>query len=229
VLLVLLAGVGVVFPGAGQTPSPGARANPLADTLPFRHGNHEGLACTSCHGMEPDHGTVTVRSIEDCQSCHHAPPTAGDCAACHTVDEVEGSVHRLTRSFRPTVAEATERIVPFRHGDHRESSCGTCHTRRPLLDAAELDCSTCHQDHHAPRTACLDCHRPAPEEAHDRSVHLGCGGAGCHTEVPVEFTLEGRDACSWCHTEMVDHEPDQACASCHILPPLRLRGGETPP
>lgn len=192
------------------------------DTLRFWHSQHRGVECTECHSMRERHGAVTVTSLRDCRSCHHAEPVATACLGCHD----EGAVRRLT----PTVSRVMDiqvgrldrprRSLPFDHADHLGYDCQQCHTRGLALSAAGLDCAQCHEEHHQAQVSCMSCHPSPAGDAHGLDAHLTCTGAGCHTAPPatVQAIPRTRDFCLACHQDLVEHQPGRNCVTCHALP-----------
>jgi nitrate/TMAO reductase-like tetraheme cytochrome c subunit len=207
--------------------APTARSTPQAagDTdRPFRHGTHRTLDCASCHDSSDAHGELTVDAPVDCASCHHTTQVVDDCASCHApVERVERPrpIANWAMTFS-TGLEAT-RQIPFVHSVHEDSECADCHTDGIEQPVATDACAGCHVEHHAdPVAQCVTCHEPPPDDAHDVASHLGCGGAGCHTDLPFELApRQGREGCISCHTDLVDHEPEGACVTCHQLPAPR--------
>ena len=218
--------------GSSTTRSPdAATALPLPvvlvqepDTV-FRHQDHARVECLTCHTVDPVHGEVRVRTLSDCRSCHHQPPLAADCARCHTPADVPTATYSLPRSLELSVGVARERPLPFQHSDHPDVACVRCHTDGLALSAAEVDCASCHEEHHSPEARCAGCHLQALETPpHPLEVHVGCGGAGCHSELPFEGVPRTRNFCVTCHEQQEDHRPGQPCANCHLLPRPRQGG-----
>ena len=213
-VVVLICGV---FAG-----SQGLRA--AQDTMSsFRHVQHEEVQCLACHRMETTHGASTIRTVEDCRSCHHTEQAVRECGACHVELVAQDQVFTLSRTFTLSVeAEATERELPFRHSPHESLTCMQCHDEGPTLAVPELDCQSCHEEHHSVSvTGCLSCHQEPPSEAHALVVHSTCSGSGCHEDVPVGSSPRNRVGCLWCHQEQTEHEPEAECVSCHLMPPPR--------
>ncbi|MFQ5536314.1 MAG: hypothetical protein ACE5GJ_02565 [Gemmatimonadota bacterium] len=107
--------------------------------LPFRHPDHEDLACGECHtdGLE-----LSARDV-DCLACHedHHEPDV-DCTACHV--------------------PAPEGAHP-REASHLTCTGAGCHVDPPLQVSeirARQVCLSCHQDEsdHKPGEECVDCH-----------------------------------------------------------------------
>jgi len=204
----------------------------------FLHEDHTTEGCVSCHAAAGgDHGELTVRTASDCRTCHHLDDGAPECAACHAGAEPGGvglsRAVALELGVRP---EPMLREIAFSHETHEAEDCATCHT--PSLtratDAAASDCRSCHVEHHEAAQQCSSCHVPAPDAEHPRErVHRGCGGAGCHTEVPgpIELRLRERATCVGCHqVQSADHyEATPDCASCHLLPPAHAGTPGAPP
>jgi hypothetical protein len=208
-----------------SAPDAGSAALPLPDVvrqLPdtvFRHEDHRSVDCLSCHTVDPVHGAVRVRTLSDCRSCHHRAPLVASCASCHSGAEVPAGTYTLPRTLELSVGPQPERLLPFLHSDHGSVGCASCHTEGLALSAAAVSCGTCHQEHHLAEARCASCHLPVLETPpHAVEVHVGCGGAGCHQELPFEGVPRTRALCVACHQDMEDHRTGQPCTNCHLLP-----------
>jgi hypothetical protein len=180
----------------------------------FSHRRHRALECTACHTSEGEHGALRVRTITDCQSCHHAPERQSACASCHTAAELRAP-RAVTTTMRMSVWNAPrQRALPFPHERHSSVTCTTCHTT-PVTLAAARDCASCHQQHHVVEATCRTCHTPSPRAQHTREAHLGCAGSGCHTLQGTVALAPVRNVCLTCHQDMVNHNPGRQCAACH--------------
>jgi hypothetical protein len=190
-----------------------------APAIEMSHLRHRDVQCSACHAASPTHGAVTVTTLRDCRECHHTPPVSASCGNCHGERELRQSRSSVRTPIRLSVGPARERALPFSHARHESVSCASCH-REPLTMRATVSCDGCHQEHHRPTTRCMDCHVRPPATAHTADVHLGCGGAGCHTAVPAQLRSvpRTRNFCLACHQDMVTHEPGGNCAECHRLP-----------
>jgi len=188
----------------------------------FRHADHPGVSCLDCHGTDESHGQVRVTSLSDCRSCHHTAPVSANCQTCHA-SAPSGDIE-VSRTLSFTVAEAVERELPFDHGAHEGILCAECHTGGESLSAESLSCQTCHTEHHRTEgVRCAACHAPVPAAAHPSGqVHVGCTGAGCHSDPPIAGLAAGlprtRDFCLSCHVDQVDHRAGTGCAECHQVP-----------
>lgn len=179
----------------------------------FSHRRHRAVDCTACHSSAERHGGLVVKTVRDCQSCHHAPERQAECATCHTTQEVRGA--------RPIPAIVTlsvwrtprERRLPFAHERHTSVTCTTCHTT-PVTLAPTRGCESCHDQHHTVEASCRDCHQ-SPKAAHTREVHLGCAGSGCHTLAGTVALQPARNVCLTCHQDLVNHNPGRQCGQCH--------------
>ncbi len=215
---------GSVADGA-TTPAPLA----LPARLGFDHDDHAGVACAACHGESSAHGTLKLRDIEGCRSCHHTPPESSNCTRCHLVDEVRGISVEVTRSLDIHVGslDGPRRTIGFDHAKHWETDCAVCHTGGSDLGTAPgADCSGCHLNHHDPTADCSACHAAPAAGAHTRAVHMGCGGTGCHDPLPegIRDVPRTRQLCLACHRDRAEHEPDRNCVDCHVLPPVPTPG-----
>ena len=205
---------------------------------PFSHRRHRGVECSACHQSTGDkHGRLIVNTPRECQSCHHANNRTGvqaadaggrniTCATCHQPSEL-GRETKVPATMKLAVSGQTRtRELPFRHAQHRDEACGTCHTEAVTL-APTKECSSCHAPHHEADATCRSCHE-AGRQAHTVEAHLGCGGAGCHDQARLtEGLRETRNVCMTCHQEMLNHKPGRECATCHQVRWLAGRGGRT--
>ena len=209
---------GVVLAGGFQQAS---AAQDVMST--FRHVQHEEVQCLACHRMETTHGASTIRTVEDCRSCHHTEQAVRECGACHVDLLAQDQVFTVSRTFTLSVeVRAAERELPFRHGQHETVTCVQCHGTGPTLALPDLDCQSCHEEHHAVSVSgCLGCHQEPASEVHALVVHATCSGSGCHEAVPVGSAPRHRVGCLWCHQEQTDHEPEDECVNCHLLPAPR--------
>lgn len=194
----------------------------------FTHDEHTTVDCVSCHTADgSEHGELVVRTAGDCRQCHHLADDAPTCATCHEGAEPGGSgIVRTLRLDLTVLDRLAYRDVPFSHDTHASEDCATCHLPSLTRTADAEDCQSCHVEHHEAALECNSCHVPAPTEKHPvAQVHLGCGGAGCHTDAPapIDERLRDRSTCLTCHGEQaIDHyEPATGCAQCHLLPPPR--------
>ena len=190
-----------------------------SDSVAFSHAIHRGLTCTACHSASgPSHGTVMLKSLRDCQQCHHETTVRklgggmDACAHCH--ERATLPARSLTVAVRTSAATATRmRELPFAHATHANVSCTQCHTT-PVTLAASVQCSECHADHHDAARDCRTCH--AAYDAHvGQQVHTGCSGSGCHTDRAVLALTAARNVCLSCHTKQADHKPGRDCGTCH--------------
>jgi hypothetical protein len=184
----------------------------------FDHLRHRELQCTECHSVSDAHGTVTVRTPRDCQSCHHSPQVIqGGCQRCHGPQEIEvASAISLSMRFEASGATRT-RTAAFDHRAHQEVACAACHGETVTM-VAGVTCETCHDEHHRPTAQCADCHGEPPQDAHTLAVHTeGCAGSGCHSDATYGRLTVGRETCLACHSGLADHEAGQACAGCHRI------------
>lgn len=197
----------------------------------FDHEEHTTVECVSCHTPDgSEHGQLTVITASDCRQCHHLDEGAPECATCHAGAEPGGSgIVRPMILDLSVLDRATERSVPFSHAEHADEECATCHLPSLTRTAEAEDCQSCHVEHHQATESCNSCHVQAPDEEHPLDqVHLGCGGVGCHTAspAPLDQRLRDRATCLTCHqAQAEDHyDPEEACSSCHLLPPAHAGG-----
>ncbi|MHB0947882.1 MAG: NapC/NirT family cytochrome c [Gemmatimonadaceae bacterium] len=206
---------------AGAAPHGRTASAAPADTVPFRHVRHRDVQCTSCHSSKTKHGAVMVKTMTDCQSCHHQPVTVAKgrdaCQQCH-----RGALARripvqqaFAVSARPAGKPTPTRPLTFTHQQHGTVQCQQCHST-PITLAVTKTCTSCHQDHHQVERNCRSCHStPSPRTVHQRTAHLGCAGSGCHTDQAAINLPARRNVCLACHQTMVTHKPNRECAQCH--------------
>ncbi len=217
---------------SAATMAPAAPAK--ADSAPFRHARHRKVECTSCHSSKTKHGEVMVRTMTDCQSCHHKPATVAQgmtaCQQCHQGARARGITVRqpFKVSARPAGNPTPVRPLTFNHQQHGKVQCQQCHST-PTTLAVTKTCTSCHQDHHQVERSCRSCHStPSPRTVHQRTAHLGCAGSGCHTDQAAINLPARRNVCLACHQTMVTHKPNRECAQCHQVNwnPTARRVGE---
>lgn len=205
----------------GGEPIRPVEASGRQDTTEFRHADHRGVSCRTCHPSEERHGGLVVTRPEDCLQCHHGdrgdrPPA---CSRCHVTDDLRGTTHRVRRDMQLSVGTVVGRQLPFDHEPHRRIACGDCHREGATLSTEGLSCAGCHEDHHALESECMACHHEPPEDAHPvQEVHVTCSGSGCHGTLPFRRMPRSRTACLGCHQDLVDHRPDRPCTECHVMP-----------
>lgn len=187
----------------------------------FEHSAHEELTCLTCHTTSAGHGGLTFQQPRGCQICHHQAPARSECAECHVdAEELPGVTAELTIHPVPG-AEAVHRTAEFAHPTHADLACVECHTTPVTLAPTEevVTCASCHEKHHAADVTCAGCHTAdeGVEEAHapPAPAHEAC--AACHTPSTISAMAPDRSFCLTCHQEQLDHEPDGACTSCHLL------------
>ncbi len=101
---------------------------------PFSHNVHtvgQDIECKTCHSNARQHGEL-VLTAQQCNSCHHRPPAADNCASCHQTE------------------------TAFYAGTYRGED-----TPDYMFDA-EIPCADCHVSNNQVRrpdaAICLDCH-----------------------------------------------------------------------
>lgn len=196
---------------------------PIPQTLDFRHSDHPGVDCASCHESSEEHGAVTVTTVTDCRSCHHQGEAlaAGGCASCHEASDTPADPYPIEQRMTFSTGSAVDRALPFDHADHSGEDCASCHTDGGLdLTAESVDCASCHETHHEVTNDCMSCHIDTGPELHPvAQAHVTCSGAGCHQETPFDGVPRERTVCLVCHQDRVDHRPEGDCAECHALGP----------
>jgi hypothetical protein len=195
---------------------------PVAPNVVFRHARHNAVECKSCHVSDQRHGATTVRRLQDCRSCHHTEAKAANCLSCHRVEELRAVNSTVQRTFDIQVGsiDRPTRTLPFEHAAHITADCRTCHTGGTAMVPSQAGCVGCHEQHHRPTANCRTCHETPKQGVHDREVHLGCGGVGCH-EAATATILEAprtRPLCITCHIDRGTNHRIGNCADCHILP-----------
>lgn len=215
------------LPTAEPSTSPPSGPVVGADTTEFRHGDHRGVSCVTCHPSEESHGGLAVTRREDCLQCHHRAAEAPACTRCHASADLRGTRYPVRRSLQLSVGTVRERSLPFEHGEHGDAACADCHTGGPELSAGSVSCADCHEEHHRLDSDCMACHADPPGDAHTVEVaHVTCAGSGCHTSLPFPRVPRSRPACLTCHQDLVDHRPGRPCVECHVLPDREpQRGG----
>lgn len=216
-LVIRLASVGDVSAIIATALPPQTRAT--GDTLKFSHATHRTLRCASCHSTTgPTHGSVTLRSVTDCQRCHHETTVralgGGEqaCTRCHERSSLP-SRPQVVQVHTSVSTTTTTRTLPFAHATHAGVACAQCHTT-PVTLAATANCASCHTDHHAAQRTCMTCHN-AYDAHRGREVHLGCAGSGCHTDRATLALGATRNVCLSCHVRQADHKVGRECGTCH--------------
>lgn len=187
----------------------------------FEHSVHQKLTCVTCHTTSEGHGGLTFQQPRGCQICHHRAPARSECAECHEdAESLPGVTAELT--IHPVSdAEAIHRTAEFAHPNHAELACVECHTTPVTLEPIEdvATCASCHEQHHAADVTCAGCHTADArvEQAHapPSPAHEAC--AACHTPSTISAMAPDREFCLACHEDQVEHEPDGACTTCHLL------------
>lgn len=152
-------------------------------------------------------------------------------------------VHRREVDAPPT--PAPQDTTRFRHTDHREMDCRTCHrTGEPGVTTDPRWCQDCHHTEPVSRP-CETCHRADEYRARlldasrtlrfsvsDSAVrrtlpfrhepHAGLECSRCHTDPPA-LSAAGAD-CAACHEE--HHEEDAGCTACHVEAPAEAHPTE---
>lgn len=182
-----------------------------ADTL-FDHARHKSVACTACHSSDRTHGAVTIRSVTECQACHHAKDgKAGICEACHAASELTATRTIPTRLRITRRDQPIERSLAFEHTQHVSRACADCH-EDGVAKRVRTTCAECHTDHHRPAANCASCHGDA-KGTHDRASHVSC--ASCHEGAGTAALPPSRMVCLACHPAQRDHKPTGDCGECH--------------
>jgi nitrate/TMAO reductase-like tetraheme cytochrome c subunit len=211
-----------IHPVALQQPPSQLPAERLGGS-PFNHARHRQLKCESCHNSTQTHGAVVIKSAAQCQSCHHGNQAiAANCASCHQPGEYANRAYPMNQRFTFSTS-IKQRTANFNHQPHSRVACAQCHRDTLTRSAANLQCNACHADHHKATETCMSCHPTPKAGVHNRNVHVGCGGSGCHSKLPQQIlnVPRTRPLCLSCHQNMVNHKPGGNCADCHKLPAPR--------
>ena len=124
-------------------------------TIDFKHGVHQGVACSTCHQAPAIAPPDSVRTCTACHDQHH--DARRDCSTCHA------------RAQTPTA-----------HSRVTHTGCDACHTpsRIAKLSPNRAFCVTCHtaQRNHQPNGECATCHFLATPDAY--RAQLMRAGAG---------------------------------------------------
>lgn len=117
-------------------------------SLPFSHGEHDTIACGSCHSGAPDLSAADV-ACADCHEEHHRADVR--CASCHR--EAPEDAHPLAAHATCTGSGCHERAAD-------------ANARRLLTASSRSVCLACHQEleDHRPGERCARCHLMPPVE-----------------------------------------------------------------
>jgi hypothetical protein len=200
--------------------------------------------CVTCHDVLTFEDMIAA---DDCFECHtggnpaiiegrhHAtsPAVAGDCGACHSVDQAQldcASCHSAqpVKDGKAAMHHASDTATA------PGAACTECHA---TVDVSNVSCASCHATqpefngglamHHATdiyqQGLCMTCHVGA------ESAVIDC--AGCHVDpsnpAPIserhhKSTFAETAACTDCHTAVNTTELD--CELCHAQKPAALSG-----
>ena len=194
----------------------GARRAPGGGGVRFSHGDHRGQACSACHSSRVQHGQLLIRSVADCQCCHHVGPGREQCATCHDTAALGRAALETQQSFKLAADQVTvTRRLPFEHQRHASVACVHCHTSSPARAPDGAQCGACHVNHHTATANCVACHGGANALArHTVSAHASCSSASCHGARAANLPAS-REMCLMCHTTQTRHAPGKVCEQCH--------------
>jgi hypothetical protein len=199
---------------ASFAPAPRPAPQALPHDSTFLHSRHKSITCTDCHGTGTTHGGLKFTPPEGCQACHHGATQRTTCVTCHTTTPAAPYPEAVTFviSARPN---PVTRTIDFAHARHGAFECVRCHSN-DVKRSVPATCTTCHAEHHGTTADCATCH-PTARTGHDRTVHEGCAGSGCHTDPRMAALPASRALCIVCHQEQRNHYPSGDCAACHAL------------
>jgi len=166
-----------------------------------------------------EHPPVTGMAKADCVGCHenvmsgtvlHGPVAAGDCAACHLVDNTPGR-RRVALKSGAAAGGDTAALCVSCHQENAER-LKQAHRHAPV---AAGRCTACHDPHGSPfrfqlaedgNRACVRCHEDIAQALAQSHVHTPAAAA-----------------CSICHDAHAGSHPAQmkaaanvVCLACHI-------------
>jgi len=166
-----------------------------------------------------EHPPVTGMANADCAGCHdtvtarkvlHGPVAAGDCAACHLVDNTPGRRRVGLKSGAAAGGDTTALCVSC-HQENGEQ-LKQAHRHAPV---AAGRCTACHDPHGSPyrfqladegNRACVRCHEDIGQALSQPHVHAPAAAA-----------------CSICHDAHAGSHPGQmkaaanlVCLACHL-------------
>ncbi|HEX9106385.1 MAG TPA: cytochrome c3 family protein, partial [Longimicrobiales bacterium] len=214
-------------PVPAPLPAPGAATVTSGPFRGFSHGIHHTVACTRCHGMSSAHGTLLVRSVQDCMRCHHSPAQRIACGSCHARSTLPQNVQRTLTVSTSVAPTPSTRTLPFSHAAHAQVACRSCHSGPPRY-LTLASCTSCHESHHTTARDCRVCHTAPLIARHNAVAHVTCAGAGCHRDPAVNALTWSRQVCLACHRDKANHHPGAACELCHAVPALqRAAAGRT--
>jgi hypothetical protein len=182
-------------------------------------GKHARTTCRSCHAP----GRKATAAPTQCVACHakadvHRGRFGRNCASCHVETgwrDIRRFDHALTGY--PLI------------GQHRTTSCASCHTGRRFAGTPR-QCIACHVEddvHKGSRgRECASCHTPVSWKAatfnHDNTrfpltgAHNAVGCVSCHQ--PGMAVRKPPLTCIGCHAKDDVHKGSNGkdCASCHV-------------
>jgi len=160
-------------------------------------GNHQNVACTSCHTNGVFKGTP-----QNCYACHaakdaHNGQFGTDCGACHT-----------TNSWGNVTFNHANTGFPL-NGRHSNLQCSSCHANG-VYKGTPKNCYACH----------------AKDDNHNRQFGTDCGachatngwGGATFNHANTGFPLAGRHSklsCNSCHANGVYKGTPSNCYACH--------------
>jgi len=192
-------------------------ARAIAGMPLFPHDRHARFECSTCHQLATRHADLLLDDPRQCIACHHGPPAAASCTACHAAVEFAGTRTHATRLDLHVWSAPRERILRFDHARHERFECERCHQPSPTWSPAD-NCASCHTEHHGARADCIECHAPPAATAHTLDVHTS-NCRDCHGDASLSGAQRTRNVCLVCHQDQVQHMPQGNCADCHKLTP----------
>lgn len=224
------------------------------------HDPHAG-ACGACH--DPHEQTTPAQAVQSCAvgGCHTrieaetpfhrglSPSVLTNCTACHAAHVFAAPTECMQchQDIYATAARHTTQVgrpradaLDFRHAQHRDVECSTCHqttqSHGAVVISSFAECRDCH--HTAPvAQPCTRCHErdglaqpyrvtqtvrmsvaPRPQTRDlpfDHRQHLTEACSACHVPGPAQRAAD--ISCQSCHEQ--HHRPTADCRACHQAPP----------
>jgi hypothetical protein len=207
-------------------------------------GQHQSVACASCHpsrsdpkiAADPNKQFTVFKGIRHakCSDCHKDPHQGSFGATCQQCHSTAGWKQGARANF-----DHSKTGFPLT-GEHKKVACASCHKTRDAAGAvtfkkmAQGRCADCHKDPHQGRfgTNCQQCHSTAgfrtglARSGFDhgktrfplRGAHQKVACQSCHgTGQPMRVPKKF-DRCADCHSDPhVGQLAAKTCESCHTV------------